>query len=317
MKIKLYFIICAVAAVMVQSCNDGIPEKLEFKQFRNVFFSAAGTVRNVTLASQRDTSFVFGNISYGGTTDYEQGKVVAEILADPSLVEAYNVENQTEYELLPANAFAFDNTQLQIENGRNYSKAAKLFVAPQELVAEKPYMLPVTVNLISAPEGMNLNEDRKTAYWIFTYTFSPPQDQDIEKNKWTIDSHHDTWSVGYEPEKAIDGDPNTPWHTGLGGAYPYWFIIDFHKTLKVSGIIFQNRLPANVDVKNFPLRVKWELSEDKVTWQTILEDNALSNTLDEQQLPCTTVLSGQYLKFSVYEGWIGAPYTYVGEMSIY
>jgi hypothetical protein len=146
---------------------------------------------------------------------------------------------------------------------------------------------------------------------------APEPEQDIEKHNWTIADSYGDWNDEWAAaSSAIDGDPYSPWHTHLIGDYPYWFIVDFNKQLNVNGILFQNRIDDPF-ATNFPKHVKWETSDDLQTWTTILELDELPAEKTEQRLPCTNVTTARYLKFTVYNGWTGGDWTFVGEMSIY
>jgi hypothetical protein len=145
----------------------------------------------------------------------------------------------------------------------------------------------------------------------------PEGEQDIEKHKWTIVESQNDWRDDVSARYAIDGDPMTPWHTHPEiNNYPYWFTVDFHNTLKISGIIFWNRMEDEY-ATNFPKHVKWEASDDLLNWTTILEIDELPAVKMEQDLPCTVIVNARYLRFMVYNGWTGQFWTFVGEMSIY
>jgi hypothetical protein len=204
-------------------------------------------------------------------------------------------------------------------NGREWSEALDILEldpsrAMQVLkldrtIAAKFFRVTVVSNWADAPYTYVAEVD------IFSGD-APEAEQDVEKHKWRIVASHADWNADWQASRAIDGNPNTAWHTHLEGDYPYWFIIDFNKTLKIGGILFQNRL-ADPGATNFPKHVKWETSSDKVKWTTILELDELPNIENEQALPCTNVTNARYLKFTVYDGWTGGNWTFVGEMGIY
>jgi hypothetical protein len=145
---------------------------------------------------------------------------------------------------------------------------------------------------------------------------APAAEPDIEKRNWTIVDSYNDWSAGFAASKAIDGDPSSTWHTDPTiNNYPYWFIVDFHKTLKISGILFLNRQPdGHADL---PKHIIFEASNDQVTWTKIFEINELPKLFTEQVLPCSQIVSARYLRLSIYNCWSGGPWTYVGEISIY
>jgi hypothetical protein len=145
---------------------------------------------------------------------------------------------------------------------------------------------------------------------------APVAEYDIQKYNWTIVSAYNEWQAGYEASRAIDGVMTNCWHTDPSiNDYPYWFIVDFHTTLKINGLLFQNRLP---DPQNdIPKHITVELSDDMVTWTKIIDIEELPKLFSEQTLPCDNVVNGRYLRFSILNCWSGGPWTYVGEISIY
>lgn len=209
MKIRIFFsIVCMVAALC--ACDDGIPVDLEFDQFKKVYLSAANDdAKTIALQSTRDTSFVFGNVAYGGTTYFGEGNIIVEIATDFSLVESYNTDHKTSYEPLPDESFAFDMTKLVIENGYSYSGISTLFLVPGELDTDKEYLLPVVIK--SATGNVAVNEEKKTAYWAFVFSGDArPVEKDIfpltllpdTKNQMDIITGDDFLTL-----KSTGGDP--------------------------------------------------------------------------------------------------------------
>jgi hypothetical protein len=76
----------------------------------------------------------------------------------------------------------------------------------------------------------------------------------------------DSYSPGYEPEKASDGDPATIWHTEfVGGSpgYPHELVVDLGETRRVEGLLYVPRQDGpDGRVKDFEVR----LSDDGKTW---------------------------------------------------
>jgi hypothetical protein len=93
--------------------------------------------------------------------------------------------------------------------------------------------------------------------------------------------------------------------------------VDFHRTLTINGILFQNRLDDPDAKTTCPKHVLFEASADGRNWKAILDVKELLQTRREQQLPCSTVMSARYLKFRVLSNWTDDPYTFIGEIGIY
>lgn len=208
--INFLSILCVV--VGLSACDDGIPEKLEFAEFKKVYLSSASDApRRVSLLSVRDTSIVFGNVAYGGTTWFGEGDIVANIAPDFSLVESYNEENLTSYEPLPEDSFAFDITKLVIASGHSYSTVAKLFFVPGELDVYTTYMLPVVIESVSG--NLEVNEDKNTAYLIIAFGGDAvPVKKDLYPLSFVTTSGVNNMTVtqgdGFITMISTGGDPN-------------------------------------------------------------------------------------------------------------
>lgn len=306
--------ICLIACI--SACDDGVPEKLEIENFMMLYLSTASDdVKSITLPSTRDTSFVFGNVSYGGTTYYGQGNVVAEIGADFSLIEAYNTDNKTEFEPLPVECFAFDRTTLVIANGENYSTTARLFLVPGTLDTEKSYMLPVTIKSVSG--DIPINEDKKTAYWTITFDDSAQPVVDFEKSTWEVISYSTQWNT--TAASIIDGNIGTFWHTDAAGTMPQWVIIDMKATRRLKGFTLWHRQSGNSgDHGAEPKNIVFELSDDNSTWSTFIDVAELNNDYNSEiDIPASETQSGRYLRITVKTNWAGAGYTYFAEITPY
>jgi hypothetical protein len=76
----------------------------------------------------------------------------------------------------------------------------------------------------------------------------------------------DSYSPGYEPAKAGDGDLTTLWHTEFVGAspgYPHELVVDLESERKVEGLLYIPRQDSsNGRVKDYEVR----LSRDGKTW---------------------------------------------------
>jgi hypothetical protein len=144
-----------------------------------------------------------------------------------------------------------------------------------------------------------------------------------DKSAWEVfeytgDQHNDM-----SPDKAIDNDPMSTWHTKADLDFPYYIIIDLGASLQIDGIVFQNRIDDLNGGTNWPKKVMWETSDDLgdlgdlANWTTVLEFSEMTRTKDELWLPCSVKTTARYLKFNMYSGWNNQPYGYIGEMGIF
>ena len=76
----------------------------------------------------------------------------------------------------------------------------------------------------------------------------------------------DSYSPGYEPGRADDGDPATIWHTEFVGAtpgYPHELVVDLGATRTIDGLLYVPRQDSsNGRVKEFEVAI----SADGKTW---------------------------------------------------
>lgn len=142
----------------------------------------------------------------------------------------------------------------------------------------------------------------------------------LPKTDWSAEasSFHDD---PRQASAAIDGNPMQPWHSSAGGqSMPQWIILNFGNAVQFDGIVFQNRID-DINDKAFPYRIKWEASNDKSNWTTILESLGLEYPTEKVAnplwLPCTPT-TAQYLRCTISETWpTSRSYTYIGELGIY
>ena len=77
----------------------------------------------------------------------------------------------------------------------------------------------------------------------------------------------DSFEVGYEGSKAIDGNPKTMWHTSWTSSvtgHPHEIQLEFGKSVALKGLTYQPRQdsPSNGEVKDYSVYV----SETKDEW---------------------------------------------------
>ncbi|MDR0844115.1 MAG: discoidin domain-containing protein [Tannerella sp.] len=154
---------------------------------------------------------------------------------------------------------------------------------------------------------------------VFCYAGDTPEEppQVIDKSKWTIIEDPCAWNANYGAERTIDGNPRTDWHTNpVNGLEAQWyFIVQFNKSFKINGILFQHS--ADAARLALPKHILFQASTDGVNWTNILEIENMNTTRNEQRLDCTTVMRARYLKVRILSNQNGQNRTYIGELSIY
>jgi M6 family metalloprotease-like protein len=135
----------------------------------------------------------------------------------------------------------------------------------------------------------------------FTITVPNPHSDhydDIPQSGWTLVSAPPS-QMGYEPEKAFDGDVSTYYHVPWGStaARPHDFIVDLGQTYMMNEFYYEANkndfAPWEGRIKNYEIYI----SEDGVNWGSPVASGVFYETGIRQYVlfPLTT---GRYLKFS-------------------
>ena len=137
------------------------------------------------------------------------------------------------------------------------------------------------------------------------------------KKDWKVVSADSEQSDEGPAINAIDGDPGTYWHTQWSpktDKYPHEIVIDFGKSLGVSGIRYTPRQDGGVNgrVKEFEVYI----SDDKATWGAVAATGTLPDRLAPTVYTFKAPATGRYLKFVAKSEAHGGPWTTVGELDV-
>ncbi|MDR1172445.1 MAG: DUF1735 domain-containing protein [Bacteroidales bacterium] len=173
-----WVLIAGLSAVSLQSCNDDNDDNQSDPDVEvdpvKVYLSSSSSVNTLVLLNTRDSVISFGTVKYDGT-DLKQGEIRATMAAgNNALVTGYNSANNTQYSALPSACYELNHTTLTIEDGKNVSPEGRLTVKNVgQLDEAKTYLLPVTIQSISAAEHITPDDAKKTAYWVINYSPAP------------------------------------------------------------------------------------------------------------------------------------------------
>jgi len=315
MKNIFALVICAfMGTLLLISCSDPYPETIELEQF--MYLSLSGSADNpIVKAVEVDQNTTFPiTISYGGTTNYNQGTYVAQIAVDNALVATYNSEHNTNYLPLPEGSFSLDKTTLTIEDGSRVSDPSNVTIQAPKINFEYEYLLPVTIQ--SVTEGkVPLNEELRTVYYIIK-----GKEYDWEKNTWEVIAYRSQWNDGWAVSRIFDGNKDTSWHSDPFNAelngMPQWFVVDMKKMRPIirGFLIWQRQDDHGME----PKHVIFSVSENNVEWKTVLEVTDMSNDYTmELDYKTTDPAPGRYLKVEIISTWGTNPWTYLGEITPY
>lgn len=307
MKNIIALVISTLMGVFVlNSCLDPYSEVIELEKFMYISLSGAADNPIIKTIDLDENSTFPLSISYGGTTNYKQGDITAEIDADNSLVTVYNTENGTRYLPLPNGSYSFNKTSVTIEDGSRVSDQVIVTIQPDLFNFVNEYLLPVTIK--SATGGkIPVKEEFKTVYYVIKGDVGTLPSQE----KWTVKDASSVWQASFPVENIWDGDRNTYWHTDLNGM-PQWFAVDMNEYKLIEGFTWINRQDGAEAV---PKHIKFEVSKNGTDWTEVLDVLELPNSNVLQVFELSEKVIARYFRITILSNWAEAPYSYVAEVS--
>ncbi len=313
---KIVFLLSVILGVFaVNSCSEPYDEALELEEF--MYLSITGAAENPAVKEvlPDETAVYKISVFFAGTTNYERGQIQAEIVPDETLIDAFNAENNTVYQPLPAGTWSVDKSSVVIENGKNVSDPVTLTVRGLQIDFKSEYLLPLTIKSVNGG-SVPLNEELKTAYYVIkkgVYNW--------QKSTWEVISFKSEWNNStYAIKNCFDDNKATTWHSepfdASKNGLPQWMVVDMKKVRPaIQGFKIWNR---QEDHGQEPKHVVFSVSDDNVNWTTILDLPEMSQVWREELNYATTTLkTGRYLKVDVQTNWGGAAWTYLGEITPY
>ncbi|MFD2920708.1 discoidin domain-containing protein [Terrimonas rubra] len=276
---------------------------------------------NVLMTRYPDNSVSLRNpVKFGAALNIASysSAVTADLSADLSLVDAYNLRNNTQYKAFPEGSYELIKTKAQIPAGSKFSIDSfevniKNFAALQTGTA---YILPLKT---VAPAPFVLGP-KSIAYIILRISNIDPANAAItggtvaSRTGWSV-----TASGSYSANPValvLDGNNGTAWSSE--GGIPAWLRLDMGAAKTVKGF----RLVPSYAYRNENwLQVNVSSSNDGNTWQyigtyngsvTLASSNA--NNPDIKHLSFLTPVSARYFRFDIVRS-SDASYTGLGEIN--
>jgi len=126
----------------------------------------------------------------------------------------------------------------------------------------------------------------------------------------------DSEAAGYEAWRAMDGDPQTMWHTFFGAGdpqHPHEIVFDLGKTRDISGFTYLPRPGGgNGTIKDYEFYV----SSDPKDYGKPAAKGAFEKTSSENVITLAKPASGRYVKLRALSEVNGRPWTSIAEMRI-
>lgn len=217
---------------------------------------------------------------------------------DDNLVDVYNKENDTEYNILPSENYSFINKTVTIANGENISgDSIKIeLLNVESLIKEGGYLLPVTIASIEGGSLDAVSSNRNVVYVkVENIHVNVESGQPVEgtlipdRSGWTVKVASTTRG---DANNLIDGK-NTD--VARDGSAEYWLTVDMGKVETLTGI--RNKCYAS---SYSPTAVEVFTSDNGVKWKSI-GTIALSKS-GTQYIKFTKNVTTRYIKYYVKEG---------------
>ncbi len=241
---------------------------------------------------------------------------------DPTLVEEYNQEHNTDFQVLPEGAYDLALDGWKIKKSMKSNRFHFTFKREALIPADGPstfgnFMLPIRLQNVSSS-----NIDQSKAYVLYTVTVVASK---IDKSKWTIYScnsdirtipNWDKVEGNYPPEFLIDGTTNTHWRSiwTEPTEMPVEVVIDFgvDRDLYKIGI----EAPTSTNRRYFNSKagtVEVSLSPDG-PWTKVADWSYPSKGTSAYEFDVKPS-TGRYLKFIINESYDGTSKMAISEIS--
>jgi beta-galactosidase len=139
---------------------------------------------------------------------------------------------------------------------------------------------------------------------------------EFDRSKWKIVSVDSFQPDEGIPEHAIDGDPNTFWHTQWSPnnpPLPHEMVIDFGEQLKVAAVVYQGR--QDMDHGRIG-RYEIYLADDTSNWGSPAARGRFQNDAGKQVVRLPSPVSARYLKIVALSEVASNNWTSIAELTI-
>ena len=121
---------------------------------------------------------------------------------------------------------------------------------------------------------------------------------------------------GYEGRRAMDGNPDTLWHTEFGKiepAHPHQIVVDLGADYELSGFVYRARSDcSNGTVKGYECYV----SNDRKKFGEPVVKGSLEKRHDDQKVDFPSKLKGRYVCFRALSEVSGKPWASIAELQL-
>jgi hypothetical protein len=323
MKAKLIFAVTLFTASFYISCSDKVtlpPQPLS--DYEKIYMPQAvnNPVKKVLQITDSAQVIIYG-ANYGGQ-DYPAQDIQVDFAINESLVDSFNLKNNTQYKPLPANSFSFTQTSAIIQKGTLATTPLEIKIstsganAPEVLT---DYLLPVTISVSKG--NIKVNEDLRTTYYLIRSQPNLNDYPDYSRTLWTVGGFSSEepaeaqWGNGGQALHTLDDNTGTFWHSQWQNASPgppHYIIINMGETKTIHGLWFIDR---QNDQEGKPKEVQVQVSMDGAIW-TEAGTFTLENTKVKQKQFLSGFKTAKYFKV-IFNSAYDASYCHLAELGAF
>lgn len=321
MKKHIYFLLFSLILIfIINACTKPEYPIEDPDSYSKVFMQLAtdGAI-NQTLPIKDEWISIQLGVGYGGVNMLNEN-VEVDFQIDQKLVDEYNQQNNSNYELPPSDSYRISETTVTIPAGRTGSNFTYLELNPIKLGGTKSYIIPVSIHTIKP--SISIADGLQTTFFIVNGFYEENPFSPIPMDAWEIDdfSSDDYDAIGGRAPYCIDGDVNTCWLStyrrvdGWRPGPPHHVTIDMNNEHLLHGLTLYGRLGDN-QAYLFPKNVQIETSEDGDTWTTAgiyslvaSADDTSATMYFEESIRC------RYFKVTVLSSTGGGDTTAIAEL---
>ena len=206
---------------------------------------------------------------------------------DRALVEEYNKTNGTSYEIIPAEAYDWSETEVILPRYNEISSTVKLTLNSNKMPDDRQYLLPITIDEIKGDELAQQATTNNVYYVLFNKRELPPP-VILDRTNWSIPYVSSELQAGEGTPKTgwikdvLDGKLSTYWNydykAPIAGRYaPFWIVFDLGEEVTIRGIKISARLNNPLDPSKGH---KYSPCEFIVETAKTITGNGMSNSSD-------------------------------------
>lgn len=216
-------------------------------------------------------------------TGNHSGTIQATVGLDNSLVDAYNMTNNSDFDVLPENALRIENQEMTIPAGEYQSSDSIHIVVNEDILpqlrSEKGYLIPLKLENVKG-ENAAVSTNMNCTYIPVSVSIKSGMidDEAVDNDvQGTLVKDRTGWSAYIEESDGVtisgnvsdmfDESTSTEWK--LSSEQPYHVVVDLQKSYNVTALRALYLYYGWWEYNSFTNGTKVEYSQDGTDWQDL------------------------------------------------